>query len=156
MKQWMMVVVFTPWCFIPMVWSQPGQSQASMGRLVLFPIERSEIELTRNVKPRTYVEAADRHCAINSYGDCATTRQALTFLRTCQRADGKMMHELSQSGGMIPWFEEYPYGYYHADTTPYYLVAAWDYVQASGDTAFLRESWASLRKAYAYCIEHIN
>lgn len=91
--------------------------------------------------------------AINSYGDFATTRQALTFLRQYQRDDGKMMHELSQSGGMIPWFEEYPYCYYHADTTPYYIVAARDYIRATNDTAFLRETWDSVKKAYGYCLD---
>ena len=90
--------------------------------------------------------------ALNSYGDFATTRQALTFLRQYQRDDGKMMHELSQSGGMIPWFEEYPYCYYHADTTPYYIVAVRDYVRATNDTAFLREAYDSVKKAYAYCL----
>lgn len=90
--------------------------------------------------------------AINSYGDFATTRQTLAFLRQYQRDDGKMMHELSQSGGMIPWFEEYPYCYYHADTTPYYIVAVRDYVRVSNDTAFLEEMWDSVKDAFDYCL----
>jgi hypothetical protein len=55
--------------------------------------------------------------AISAYGDLDTVRQSLEFLRKRQRADGKMMHELSQGAGFIRWFEDYPYGYYHADTT---------------------------------------
>lgn len=90
--------------------------------------------------------------AINSYGDFTTTRQALTFLRQYQRDDGKMMHELSQSGGMIPWFEEYPYCYYHADTTPYYIVAVRDYVRVTNDIDFLQDAWESVQKAYEYCL----
>ncbi|MCK4759504.1 MAG: hypothetical protein KAT69_05615, partial [Candidatus Aminicenantes bacterium] len=54
--------------------------------------------------------------AINSYGDFNVTRQGLALIRKNQREDGKIMHELSQGAGFIPWFEDYPYGYYHADT----------------------------------------
>ncbi len=90
--------------------------------------------------------------AFVGYGDFETTRQALDFLRQQQRADGKMMHELSQAGAMIRWFQDYPYGYYHADTTPLYLIASDEYLRQSGDRAFLKESWESLRKAYAYCV----
>jgi glycogen debranching enzyme len=89
--------------------------------------------------------------AISSYGDLDTIRQSLEFLRKRQRADGKMMHELSQGAGYIRWFEDYPYGYYHADTTPLYIIAVRDYVRASGDAAFARDFWASMRKAYDYC-----
>lgn len=90
--------------------------------------------------------------AFSGYGDFETTRQAFKFLRKQQRADGKMMHELSQSGGMIRWFEDYPYGYYHADTTPLYIIASDEYLIQSGDRVFLKESWDSLKKAYSYCV----
>ncbi len=90
--------------------------------------------------------------AVSSLGEFPTLRQELTFLRANQRADGKMMHELSQSGAIVPWFKDYPYGYYHADTTPLYIVAADNFFQHTGDTGFLRESWESLRKAYQYCL----
>jgi glycogen debranching enzyme len=90
--------------------------------------------------------------AISSYGDLDTVRQSLEFLRKRQRADGKMMHELSQGAGFIHWFEDYPYGYYHADTTPLYIVAVRDYVRASGDAAFAKDFWPSMRKAYDYCV----
>jgi glycogen debranching enzyme len=90
--------------------------------------------------------------AFLGYGDFETMRQAFKFLRKQQRADGKMMHELSQAGAMIRWFDEYPYGYYHADTTPLYIIAFDEYVMRSGDLAFLKESWESLKKAYSYCV----
>ena len=90
--------------------------------------------------------------AVSSMGDFATLRQELTFLRGNQRADGKMMHELSQAGAMIPWFEKFPYGYYHADTTPLYIIAADNFFQHTGDRAFLQESWESLNRAYAFCL----
>ncbi len=90
--------------------------------------------------------------AINGYGDFENMRLAYKFLQKYQRQDGKIMHELSQSGGMIRWFEEFPYGYYHADTTPLYLVSFNEYLMQSGDTQMLKESWESLKKAYAYCV----
>ena len=44
-----------------------------------------------------------------------------------------------------------PYGYYHADTTPLYIIAVRDYVRASGDVALAKDFWPSMRKAYDYC-----
>jgi glycogen debranching enzyme len=90
--------------------------------------------------------------AMTAYGDFGTVKQALEFLRKRQRADGKMMHELSQGAGFIRWFEDYSYGYYHADTTPLYLIAVRDYVRASGDTAMAKDFWPSMKKAYEYCL----
>lgn len=89
--------------------------------------------------------------AMTAYGDFDTVKQTLAFLRARQRADGKMMHELSQGAHYIRWFEDFPYGYYHADTTPLYIVAVRDYVRASGDAAFAADIWPSIRKAYDYC-----
>jgi glycogen debranching enzyme len=89
--------------------------------------------------------------AMTAYGDFETVKQSLEFLRKRQRADGKMMHELSQGAGYIRWFEEYPYGYYHADTTPLYIIAVSDFVKVSGDVEMARDFWPSIRKAYEYC-----
>ena len=90
--------------------------------------------------------------AISAYGDLETVRRSLDFLRLRQRADGKMMHELSQGAGYLRWFEDYPYGYYHADTTPLYIVSVRDYVRATGDAAFAKDYWPSMRKAWDYCV----
>jgi glycogen debranching enzyme len=89
--------------------------------------------------------------AMTAYGDFDTVKRTLEFLRERQRADGKMMHELSQGAAYIRWFEEFPYGYYHADTTPLYITAVRDYVRASGDTDLARAFWPSIRKAFDYC-----
>ena len=89
--------------------------------------------------------------AMTAYGDFDTVRESLRFLSKRQRADGKMMHELSQGAAYIPWFEEFPYGYYHADTTPLYVLAVSDFVRESSDLDFAREIWPSIRKAYEYC-----
>jgi glycogen debranching enzyme len=90
--------------------------------------------------------------SFNSLNDYAASRDALTFTRKWQRKDGKMAHELSQAAGYLKWWEDYPYGYIHGDTTPYYIVAAADYFRATGDMGFLKESWPSLERAYDWCL----
>jgi glycogen debranching enzyme len=90
--------------------------------------------------------------AMTAFGDFEAVRRSLEFLQKYQRADGKMPHEISQGAGYIRWFEEFPYPYYHGDTTPLYISALRDYVDASGDVAFARTSWESARKAFAYSL----
>lgn len=90
--------------------------------------------------------------ALTSLGLAEQARAAIAFTQKWQRADGKMAHELSQAAGYIDWFQDYPYAYIHGDTTPYYLVALWDYYQATGDLNFLKQSWPSARKAFAWCL----
>ena len=90
--------------------------------------------------------------ALNDIGDFEAVRAALQFMIRYQRRDGKISHEVTQSAGMIPWFKEYPYPYYHADTTPYFLVAMADYVRYSGDLDFLLQNWPAVRKALDYCL----
>jgi glycogen debranching enzyme len=88
--------------------------------------------------------------AINSYGDFASTRTALAFLKKYQREDGKIPHEISQSAALIPWFKDYPYPWASADATPLYIIAHADYWRASGDLAFIRQNWESILKAYRF------
>lgn len=106
--------------------------------------------------------------AINSYGAHKTVRDALAFTQKWQRQEdfpirkknpsdvnidvGKMSHELSQSDGLCDWWSDYLYGYNHADTTPWYLVAMGDYVRTSGDVEFLKQSWTSVKQAYDWCV----
>jgi glycogen debranching enzyme len=88
--------------------------------------------------------------ALNAYGDFATTRTALEFLKKFQREDGKIPHEISQSASLIPWFTDYPYAWASADATPLYVIAHADYWRASGDTDFLKANWDSIAKAYRF------
>ncbi len=88
--------------------------------------------------------------ALNGYGDFAAVRTALELIRRNQREDGKIMHELSQGAAFIDWFGDYPYGYYHLETSPYYIISVWNYVLASGDLEFLRQSWPSMLAAFRY------
>lgn len=88
--------------------------------------------------------------ALNSYGDFATTRVALEFLKKFQRADGKIPHEISQSASLIPWFTDYEYPWASADATPLYVIAHADLWRATGDAEFLKANWDSIQKAYRF------
>ncbi len=90
--------------------------------------------------------------AVNGYGDFETTRLGLMLLRDYQRQDGKIFHELTQSAGLLHWFEDYPYGFYHSETSAFYIVAMHDYWQRSGDINFIAESWNSIKRAYQFCL----
>ena len=74
-------------------------------------------------------DAAINSLAMAATGQWAEAAEGLRFLAKYQRADGKIPHEVSQSAGVVPWFEEYPYAYYHADTTPFWLLALWQAVE---------------------------
>jgi glycogen debranching enzyme len=87
--------------------------------------------------------------AIDSYGDFALTRTELEFLIARQRADGKMPHEYSQTAESVDWAST-PYEYAAADSTPLFLMAMEDYVDASGDTAFLEKNWPAVMKAWEF------
>src|SRR5262249_33263531 len=88
--------------------------------------------------------------ALNAAGDYASSRTALEFISRFQRDDGKIPHEIAQGANFVPWFKDYPYAYASADATPLYIIAANDYVVKSGDLAFAKERWSSLRKAYEF------
>ena len=88
--------------------------------------------------------------ALDSEGDFADARTALEFLAKYQRADGKIPHEVPQSASLVPWFENYPYGYSAADATPLFLIVMCDYVQSSADTSFARQEWESIWRAYQF------
>lgn len=98
------------------------------------------------------VDADLNAMSLSALGAFEAAKEAIAFTQKWQRADGKMAHELSQAAGYIDWFKDYPYGYIHADTTPYYIVGVHDYFMRSGDLAFVRESWPSLRRAYEWCL----
>lgn len=88
--------------------------------------------------------------ALNAEGDFSTARTALAFISKYQREDGKIPHEISQGASFVNWFKDYPYPYASADATPLYIIAMNDYVVQSGDTAFAKEKWDSLWKAYEF------
>ncbi len=95
-------------------------------------------------------DAAINSFAMDGAGEAPLVRQgALKFFAKYQRADGKITHELSQGAGHVDWFD-YPYPYYHGDTTPFWMLAFGEYWRQTADTAVVRELWPNLHKAYEW------
>ncbi|RXH54348.1 amylo-alpha-1,6-glucosidase [Granulicella sibirica] len=91
--------------------------------------------------------------AVNSYGDFTLTKKAIDFLLLHQRADGKMMHEYSQSALTVDW-KSLPYLYASADATPLLIMQMQDYVNASGDVAYLKSHWDNVQRAWQFIRSH--
>ena len=91
--------------------------------------------------------------AINGMGDFALTRDEFDFLIKRQCADGKIMHEYSQTAAFVDW-KSLPYEYAAADATPLFLTAMLDYVQASGDIEYLRKNRAAIEAAWKFETTH--
>jgi hypothetical protein len=96
-------------------------------------------------------DAAINSFALDATGQWSEVATGLRFFAKYQRADGKIPHEISQGAGRIPWFTDFPYAYYHADTTPFWIDAVWRYWRATGDGALLKELWPAVLKAYGWC-----
>jgi len=97
-------------------------------------------------------DAAITSLAMDAAGLWPQVATGLRFLAQYQREDGKITHEISQAAGRIPWFTEFPYTYYHLDTTPYWILAVWRYWRASGDDRLVRDLWPAIRRAYAWSV----
>ena len=97
-------------------------------------------------------DAAINSFALSSVGAFDLARQYLAFFTRYQRADGKITHEISQAAGRVRWFEDYPYAYYHGDTTPFWMLAIGEYFRASADTAYVRALWPHVARAYRWCL----
>ncbi len=91
--------------------------------------------------------------AVNSYGAFETTREEIAFLLKHQRADGKIMHERSQTADLVPW-ATLPYEFAAADSTPLLLMAANDYLNISGDRRFIASIWPGLERAWNFETTH--
>ena len=93
--------------------------------------------------------------ATNSYGDFHTTRAEIEFLLARQRADGKIMHEWSQTANLVDW-KALPYEYASADATILLQMAVNDYVRISGDTQFATTHWQQLLRAWQFETSHVS
>lgn len=91
--------------------------------------------------------------AIDSYGGFATAREELDFLASHQSAEGKIMHERSQTAGLVDW-AALPYQFASADATPLFLMAANDYLSVSGDAGFIAHLWPNLQRAWQFETSH--
>ena len=97
-------------------------------------------------------DAAINSFAMSSIGLWSEARDGLAFLAKYQGTAppnlGKIPHEISQGAAHIRWFEDYPYAFYHGDTTPFWILALAEYWRASGDSATIRRLYPNLRRAY--------
>ena len=91
--------------------------------------------------------------AVNGYGDFALSKAELEFLIHRQRADGKIMHEYSQTAADLDW-QSFPYMYAAADATPLFLLAVEDYARSSGDVAFLASHREAIERAWTFETTH--
>lgn len=83
--------------------------------------------------------------AVNSYGDFELSRDQLEFLLRRQTPEGQIIHEWSQTAGIVDW-KRLPYQLASSDATPLLLMAANDYLKISADVTFLKGHWESLRE----------
>jgi glycogen debranching enzyme len=91
--------------------------------------------------------------AVNSYGDFQLTRDQLEFLLGRQSPEGKIIHEWAQTADLVDW-KSLPYPFASSDATPLLLMAANDYLQISGDSAFLNQHWDALERAWNFERSH--
>jgi len=96
-------------------------------------------------------DAAINSFALASAGGFDLARSYLGFFARYQRADGKITHEISQSAARVPWFADYPFPYWHGDTSPFWILAVGELFRASADTGFVRSLWPALARAYRWC-----
>ncbi|MCD6545643.1 MAG: hypothetical protein J7K69_03180 [Thermotogae bacterium] len=89
--------------------------------------------------------------SITGYNDYQTVKRSLEFYAKYQNEDGRIPHEISQSAGLIEWFEKYGnFAYLHADTTAWYLLAFANYIFETGDFDFAEKMKKVLIKAYKF------
>ena len=85
-------------------------------------------------------------------GAYVRARDELSFIMRYQnKRTGAIWHELSQSAGFLDWEHAYPYMFVHVDVSFDFLNTFRDYVETTGDSAFAKQHWASIRAAYDYC-----
>jgi glycogen debranching enzyme len=72
---------------------------------------------------------------------------------TPRSAEGKIMHEWSQTADLVDW-KALPYEYASADATPLLQMATDDYLKISGDRAFVQTIWPNLALAWKFETTH--
>ena len=102
-------------------------------------------------------DALNNSFALEASGDHELARDAIRFIQKYQKKDsGEIFHEISQSAGLIDWFNAYPYAYRHTDVSAMYVIAFRNLYRASGDVEFVRASWDSLKAAYRYLVSRVD
>ena len=86
-----------------------------------------------------------------AYGDFDGAREVLRFAASHQRADGKLMHELTLSARLCHWVEDYPYAYYKGMNAADFVAALEHFVRWSGDLALACELFPNVARAIEWC-----
>ena len=89
--------------------------------------------------------------ALTAAGDFEGVRDVLRFAALHQRADGKLMHELTLSAKLCRWLEDYPYAYYKGMNSADFVAALEFYLRFSGDLELARELWPNAKRALEWC-----
>ncbi|MEW6071155.1 MAG: hypothetical protein AB1726_00990 [Planctomycetota bacterium] len=89
--------------------------------------------------------------ALGMLGDFEGGREVLRFAASHQRADGKLMHELTLSARLCRWLEDYPYAYYKGMNAADFVLALERHVRAAGDLALAGELWGTVERALRWC-----
>ena len=89
--------------------------------------------------------------ALTTGGDFESARYVLRFAAAHQRADGKLMHELTLSAKLCRWLEDYPYAYYKGMNSADFVAALDLYLRFSGDLETARELWPCAQRALEWC-----
>lgn len=69
-----------------------------------------------------------------------------------QRADGKIPHEIVLSAHLCEWFERYPFAFIHGETTGLWIHACRQYLDHTGDRAFLERAWPAIVAGYRWIL----
>lgn len=94
--------------------------------------------------------------ALSLSGDFAGAREALRFAAAHQRADGKLMHELTLSDGLCRWLEDYPYAYAKGTSSPDFVAALDLYLRFSGDLELARELMPAVQRVMDWCARGLD
>ncbi len=85
-------------------------------------------------------------------GDFALAKKEIKFLFKHQRKDGKIPHEISQGLPPSRWFSEYGFGFFHGDTTLYFIALLGDYLKRTGDLRLLRKYAGKIYRAMSWML----
>jgi hypothetical protein len=81
-----------------------------------------------------------------------TLKVGLRFAQRHQREDGKIPHEVVLSAHLCDWFAKYPFAFIHGDTTGLWIHACRQYLDYTGDRAFLAEAWPAIVAGYRWIL----
>lgn len=96
-------------------------------------------------------DASINSLALTQLGDWDDVKKTLEFYLSFQSEEGRIPHEISQSQGLIDWFNKYKgFAFLHADTTAWFLIACADYILQSGDTNFFERHSEKILKAISF------